>query len=780
MKASVVIIGGGVLGSSVAYNLTKKGLKDVILLEMNQIGSGSTSKSASMIMHQTGIDLLTRLAKLSMMEYNTYINELGAELGFQQIGSILFATKKKSIEKLNKMIDMQRRLGIETKKLSSANIKKLAPMFKLNDSAIGSYCPQDGYIDSGQIIQFYLGNAKKNGAQILEGTTAKDIKVSKGKVKGVITDSNLIKTSIVINAAGPLAHNVGQWVDIELPIENYKREIIIAEPGIGSFPIMENITNEWYFRPEGDKVLIGVGPTSKMSIDSKTLEPIFEYDALEKTANYIQDLIPEIKKPAQQWAGIRTFTPDCIPIIGPIENINGYINCCAGCGFGVTLSPILGRIIADLVIDGKTDIIDIKPFLFNRFPKVWKKMANNLMIGDNEVSTIIRKYETPLYLYDKDIIIDRVNMVRKAFPKFELAYSFKANPNPAIAGILAKANVSVGVGSIKELLLARKSGFPLNKIIFGGPGKTSKELTIVLKAKIDTIDIESERELRDLEKLGEKYKKKIKVSLRINALHRPTYAREIMSGVPTKYGFDEEAVVDNIKKIKLKYVKIEGVHAHLASQVLNLNSIVTHYEKVAKLSKQIATLLNFKLKLVNFGGGFGIRYSTEDQILNLNLLGQKIREKLNVVFPEKEKPRFRLELGRFFVAESGIFLTKIVDKKLSRKVKFLITDAGINSLSRPAMPWADQHPCSIITKMDAPSKNIYKVVGRSCLAADVLCEEVGLQDPEINEIIAIHNAGAYGYTMSMQFWSGLTMPIEVLHSNNNFKLIRDRRGNIKK
>lgn len=397
------------------------------------------------------------------------------------------------------------------------------------------------------------------------------------------------------------------------------------------------------------------------------------------------------------------------------------------------------------------------------------------MIDDKKLLDIARTIGTPLYVYDGSIILERLEKLRRAFSGFEILYSLKANPNPAVGQILAESNLGVCVSSIQELDFALIAKFLPSNITFGGPGKTLKDLETAIIANVGIIDIESEQELKITEILGKSLKRKIKVTIRINPRQGTEYAGEIMSGIPSKYGFDEEELIERLKGIKYKYLEIMGIHAHLGSQILDYSSILNHYKNIAIFSKKVSSELNFELKIINFGGGLGVPYSIDQAPLNLDFLGRSVKITLDSIFPD-QKPLFFIEPGRYLVAESGIFLTTIVDKKKSRGVNFLITDSGISGFARAAMPWAQQHICSILTKSKLPRIGIYKIVGRSCLLSDVLCEEAKLPDPDIGDIIAVNNAGAYGYTMSMLYWASLTMPAEVMLYNEKYRIIRDRLG----
>lgn len=397
------------------------------------------------------------------------------------------------------------------------------------------------------------------------------------------------------------------------------------------------------------------------------------------------------------------------------------------------------------------------------------------MLGGKKVSSIVKQFGTPLYLYDASIILDRAKRIQQAFPNFKILYSIKANPNPAIAKILADVGMGAGVSSQMEIELALQLGYLPSEIAFGGPAKRRTELEKCIRARIRMINVESETELRYLEDIGKHFQSKIPVAIRINTRHRPRQAREFMAGGPSQFGIDEEDVIERLRKFEYHHIQYEGIHTFVASQVLDFSSIVRHFERTAKVSNEIASALNFDLRFINFGGGFGIPYSPNETHLALDTLGQQINSRLSDTFPNSEKrPRFYIELGRYLVAECGIFLTEILDVKSSRGHDFVITDSGINGLSRPAMPWAQQHPCSLISKVGTTPTGTYDLVGPTCMPSDTLCENVALADPQPGDVVAIHNAGAYGWTMSMLFWSSHPTPVELLFHEGQLKVIRKR------
>lgn len=403
----------------------------------------------------------------------------------------------------------------------------------------------------------------------------------------------------------------------------------------------------------------------------------------------------------------------------------------------------------------------------------WENRGAELMIGKEAISAIVRRFGTPLYLYDSRIVLNRLSLIKKVFPDFDILYSVKSNPNPFILNLLASNGCYADVTSLGELKISLRNGFLPQAITYGGPAKSASDLEAAVLANIGTIDAESERELRTLEEIGTRHRKSISTTFRVNTLYRPPTAGEIMSGEPTKYGIDEEFVAKTLNSFSHKYVQINGVHTHLASQVMDTSALLEHYKRTAELSKDWANEQGFDLKIINFGGGIGVPYSAKETHLDISSLGEETGKFLSTLFPNSHnRPKFQLEIGRFLVAECGIFLTEVVEVKHSRGINFVITNNGISGFSRPVMPWAQQHPCTIVSRFGNPPTGVYKVVGPSCLASDVLCESAELPNPQPGDIIAMHNAGAYGFTMSMVLWANQSIPGEVVFLNDDYVLTK--------
>lgn len=374
-RVEVVIIGGGIIGCSVAYHLAKKGVRDVAVIEMMpSLGLGESSVSGAMLMHQTGNEQVTRLAKESIKEYMKFKEELGSDLEFHNSGSILFTTKQEAAEKIHEQVEMQKRLGIDSRVVTRDEILELAPFINTDDIVLGAFCHLDGYVDPDALVEQYRKEASRVGVQFYTGLEATKVIIEGRFIEGVKTTNGIIKTRTLVNAAGGMGHLIAKSIGITLPMENDKRHIFVigVSSKIKPFPILEDIDSKWYFHPEGTKnILFGVGPTEKVTIE-KADQNIFmqsvDEEAFEELARYVLFRAPKLGNPnvVSGVAGIRSLTPDELPILGPVDQVQGFINCCGLSGFGITNAAICGILIAEWIVDGRTRI-PLDPFLLARF-----------------------------------------------------------------------------------------------------------------------------------------------------------------------------------------------------------------------------------------------------------------------------------------------------------------------------------------------------------------------------------------------------------------------------
>lgn len=365
-RADVVIIGGGIQGTSAAYHLAKLGVPDIVLVEADIVGSGSSGRSAAMILLQMSREMTIRMSQESFKEYMSFADEFGAEIGYKPTGYLHLATQGIA-DQLRSEVDLQRRNGVPTELLSPADIARVVPAVNVEDLVLGSICWQDGVIDPHSVMQGYVRRARLLGAEIDEQVQATGIVIEKGRVTGVQTTAGLIATPIVVNAAGPRAVQVGGWVGLDLPIRNFKRTIFITDRFDAipdNAPFVMDLAVEWYFRKEGKGILMGMGLE-----ESTTFEPQLEWEFLDTLTRHALHRAPVLAnaRVMRGWAGLRPLTPDDYPILGPVPSLAGFINDCGWGGHGVMHAPIGGQLIAELIADGETSTMDLAPFRLERF-----------------------------------------------------------------------------------------------------------------------------------------------------------------------------------------------------------------------------------------------------------------------------------------------------------------------------------------------------------------------------------------------------------------------------
>jgi len=401
----------------------------------------------------------------------------------------------------------------------------------------------------------------------------------------------------------------------------------------------------------------------------------------------------------------------------------------------------------------------------------WPAAGPDLLVGETTVAALAERFGTPLYVYSGDMMRERAATLHDAFSGFEILYSIKSNPSPAVCRLLAETGFEAGVSSQSEIDVAIDAGYAPNGMGFVGPAKSATALRHALDQGVGMIYVESLTEIRRLEELAREYDRRLSIALRINTRRRPSSAGELMAGVPSQFGIDEEAVDTVIPEIDRDWLEICGVHTFVASQVMDARSLLMHFETVAALAIEIASTHRLNLQVVNFGGGFGIPYSPAERLLDIEKLGKRIWTHMPTAWRRGYgKPRLCLEVGRFLVGEAGLFLTRVVDVKRSRGTTFIVTESGISGFARPAMDWAQQHPCSVLGKAAKRKTELCTVVGPSCMPSDVLCENVDLPLPEEGDVVVMHNTGAYGMTMSMLDWGSFAAPREVLCTGGNCEI----------
>lgn len=363
--AEVVIIGGGIVGTSIAYHLARGGVRDLVLVEADLVGSGSSGRSAAMILLQMSREMTIRLSFLAFEAYSRMAEELGADPGYKPIGYLNLAPAP-AAQDLRAQVELQRGLGVPVEVLSPAEIKRLVPALNTEDLVLGSICWRDGVIDPHSVMQGYVTQARRLGAEIDERVEATGIVLEGGRVAAVQTTAGPVATRAVVNAAGARAAQVGAWVGLDLPIRNFKRTVFITDrfdEVPDATPFVMDLGPEWYFRKEGNGVLLGMGLE-----ESTEHEPQFEWEYLETIIRHALHRAPVLAnaRVMRGWAGLRPLTPDDCPVLGWAPGVEGFLNACGWGGHGVMHAPAAGQLVAELYAGDQTTL-DLHPFRLERF-----------------------------------------------------------------------------------------------------------------------------------------------------------------------------------------------------------------------------------------------------------------------------------------------------------------------------------------------------------------------------------------------------------------------------
>jgi sarcosine oxidase subunit beta len=365
--ADVVIIGAGVIGCSTAYHLAQMGITDVAVVEMDQVGSGSSGKSASMLSLQYCEDDLTiQLTKYSYAKYMRFEGELGVPIDFKKIGWMSIASEN-NVEPLQRNAKLLNSHGITTEILEPDEIKRRFPEINAEDLVLGTWGQDDGLIDPHMIMWGYMKKAQEMGATLDQGVKATGIQVRHGKVEGIRTEKGFVSSRTVVNAGGPWAKEIGRWVDVQIPIINLARTIVVTGPFAdipNNRPFLDDMTSEWYCRPELSGLLMGMGakPAEEPNIQT-------DYEMVNEMIDVAVRRIPVLEKASMQtaWTGIRPLTPDDHPIIGPVPSVDGLILNCGWGGRGIIQAPMAGRLVAETICNGYPSTMDINPLKIERF-----------------------------------------------------------------------------------------------------------------------------------------------------------------------------------------------------------------------------------------------------------------------------------------------------------------------------------------------------------------------------------------------------------------------------
>jgi sarcosine oxidase, subunit beta len=395
--ADVVIIGSGIVGSSVAYHLAEQGCNNVLVIEREaHQGKGSTGKSMGGVRAQFSTPVNIQMSRYSIEFFSHFDEVVGHPADYRAHGYLFCATNERHLKYLKANRERQKELGVKNVELvSREDIAKFVPQLRVDDIVGGTFCQTDGFVDPHSVMMGFMLKARERGARLWLDTPVTGIAVEgsqsprferalvppptgaespsmpvQRRIAGVMTSRGLVSTRIVVNAAGPWAANVARMAGAELPVEPLRRQLVPTEPFEGlpqRFPMVIDMSTGFHFRREGKGILLAWNDPEETPGFKTDFDPGFIEKILTHAASRVPRLAEAEVNPRRAWAGLYEMTPDHHAIIGPAPNVAGLYFVNGFSGHGVMHSPASGRITAELILQGRSDLIEAEQLNVERF-----------------------------------------------------------------------------------------------------------------------------------------------------------------------------------------------------------------------------------------------------------------------------------------------------------------------------------------------------------------------------------------------------------------------------
>ncbi len=390
-----------------------------------------------------------------------------------------------------------------------------------------------------------------------------------------------------------------------------------------------------------------------------------------------------------------------------------------------------------------------------------------LAVGGMRLSVLAARVgQTPFFAYDRSLLRARASQLRQALPQgVKLHYAMKANPMPAVVGFMAGLMDGIDVASAGELKVALDAGADPAEISFAGPGKRDPELLQAVASGV-LINVESMRELPVLAAASQRLGLPARVALRVNPDFELKGSGMKMGGGPKQFGVDVEVVPEMLRWIAREQLDFEGFHLFAGSQNLRAESICEAQQKSFELALKLSAHAHVPVRFLNLGGGFGIPYFPGETRLDLAPIGDNLAQLQQRARSEMPQASFVIELGRYLVGEAGVYVTRIVDRKVSRGQVYLITDGGLNHHLSASGNFGQvvrkNYPVTIGNLAASAAREIASVVGPLCTPLDLLADRMDLPVAQVGDLAVVFQSGAYGASSSPQAFLGHPVCAEVL------------------
>lgn len=365
--SGIVIVGGGIMGTSTAYYLAKRSATDVILLERDLLAQATTGLSVGGIRQQFSHPVNIRLSQHSVRVFENFKEEFGVNIYFRKAGYLFLAQKEKTWKDFLSSVETQREMNVPVEALTPEEVKKRWPYLRVDDLEGGTFGPEDGYADPYLVAMGFADQARRLGVRIEEKTEVTGIRVKDGRVEGVETNRGPIAAPVVVNVAGPWAGEVARMAGLVLPVRPFRRQVFATSPFDAiprPVPMIIDQDLTFYFRGEEPNIIMGMSDTKEPS----SFNTHVDRDFMEKVSEAAVHRAPVLEKAEiiRGWGGLYTITPDDNPIIGAAPSIEGLFCAIGFSGHGFQHAPAVGLIMSELILSGRSSF-DLKPFAYDRF-----------------------------------------------------------------------------------------------------------------------------------------------------------------------------------------------------------------------------------------------------------------------------------------------------------------------------------------------------------------------------------------------------------------------------
>ena len=396
-----------------------------------------------------------------------------------------------------------------------------------------------------------------------------------------------------------------------------------------------------------------------------------------------------------------------------------------------------------------------------------KFISNKLRIENVVVQNISKKYGTPAYCYSYNQLKENIDNFKKKFKSFSplICFAIKSNTNINLIKEIKKFGLGADVVSMGELMIALKAGIAPKKIVFSGIGKTAKEIEYAINKKILLINAESISEIKEIERIAKIKKRQVEVGIRLNPNTDAKTLNQISTGKKgNKFGVSDKIFHALVKYCKSsKNIKLKCLSVHIGSQILDHKP----YKKMLRVVDRIIKKVNYNFEFIDLGGGMGISYENNTKKLNYNKYNAEIKR-----FLKNKKSKIIFEPGRSIIGNTAVLISKIIYIKENNNKNFIIIDAAMNDLMRPAL-YGASHRILPAIKKNIKSKKLYEFVGPICESTDKFGTIKNFQELKEKELIVICDVGAYGMSLSSNY-NLRPKPVEILIKGSKTKVIKKR------